>query len=444
MLFSKKDLRKLVVPLLIEQLLAILVGMIDTIMISSVGEAAVSGVSLVDTLNILLIGLFSALATGGAVVAGQFLGQKKEKEACKAAEQLVLVVLSFSLGLMLIMIVFRTWILKGVFGNIETDVERNARVYFMITTLSIPALAVYNACAALFRAMGNAKVTMWISLGMNGMNFIGNGILIYGCSLGTAGAACATSLSRLGAAIVIMILIFQEERIIHLDKKIRLSFQKDLVKKILLIGIPNGLENSMFQLGKIIVLSLISSFGTYAIASNAVAGTITTFNVLPGTAIGLAMVSVISVCVGADDFEQAKYYTKKLLFLIYVFIWCLSILIFILAPWIVTLYHLTKDTAEITVKLMRYHALCAAAIWPLSFSLPNTFRAANDVKFTMGISVFSMWIFRIAASYALGQRFGLGVFGVWIAMTIDWLFRTICFSVHYIKGKWQLHYKKVS
>lgn len=442
MLFTKEQLRKLVIPLLIEQLLAVAVGMIDVVMISAVGEAAVSGVSLVDNITILLIGLFSALATGGAVVAGQYLGQKDEKDACKAANQVVLFVGVLSLAVMALLLCFHHFILANVFGRIDSRVMAAAKTYMIVTGLSIPPLAIYNGGAALFRAMGNSKVTMWISLLMNLINVVGNAILIYGVRIGVAGAAIATTFSRLVAAVVVIVLLLDQKKIIHLSRPFSFHFDRKMIRKILYIGIPNGLENSIFQLGKILILSLVSACGTYAIAANAVAGTITTLNVLPGTALGLAMLSVISMCVGAGDYEQAKYYTKKLMIQIHLYIGVLSILLLIGAPLIVRAYNLSPEAAELAQKLLRYHAFCAMLFWPESFSLPNTLRAANDVHFTMGISVFSMWVFRIFFSYVLVRSFGMGVFGVWIAMTIDWLFRAIVFSMRYIRGKWKLKYVK--
>lgn len=442
MLFTKEQLRKLVVPLLIEQLLAVAVGMIDVVMISAAGEASVSGVSLVDNITVLLIGLFSALATGGAVVAGQYLGQKDEKDACKAANQVILFVAAASLAVMFLLLICHQFILTRVFGKIDEDVMAAAKTYLIITGLSIPPLAVYNGGAALFRAMGNSKVTMWISLLMNCINACGNAVLIYGVKIGVAGAAIATTFSRLVAAVVVITLLMDQENVIHLKQPFEFRFDKKMIHKILYIGIPNGLENSIFQLGKILILSLVSVCGTYAIAANAVAGTVTTLNILPGTALGLAMLSVISVCVGASDYGQAKYYTKKLMIQIHIYIGLMSLLLIVGAPLIVKAYHLSPEAAELAKRLLRYHAVCAMIFWPESFSLPNTLRAANDVHFTMGISVFSMWVFRIIFSYIFVKAFGMGVFGVWVAMTIDWLFRAIVFSVRYMHGKWKLKYVK--
>lgn len=437
MLYSKQDLKRLMIPLVIEQLLAILVGLADTIMIASAGENAVSGVSLVDNINILIINVFTALATGGAVVAGHYLGQKNEEGACRAAWQLILFSLFSSLAVTALFLVSHEWILHTVFGNITQEVMESARTYLIITAYSIVPLALYNACAALFRAMGNSRVTMWISLLMNLINFIGNAILIYGAGWGVAGAAAATTCSRLVAAVLILFLIWNPKRTIHIAGVVSPKINLPLVKKILYIGIPSSLENSMFQLGKIILLSLISGFGTYAIAANAVANTVAAINVLPGMAINMAILSVVSVCVGAGELEQARYYTRKMMQIIYGATGVLSILLFIGTPVIVKIYNLSPETSVLATQVIRYHACMAFLIWPVAFSLPNTFRAAGDVVYTMVTAILSMWLFRIAAAYLLGGWLGAGLLGVWIAMTIDWGFRAVLYVPHYLRGSWK-------
>lgn len=436
-MFTNKDLVKLIIPLIIEQLLTVTVGLADSIMISSVGEAAVSGVSLVDSVMVLLINMFSALATGGAVVAGQYIGQKKHVMACKTADQLILFVTALSTVIMGVIYLCRNLILHGVFGQIEADVMYNARVYLLIVTASIPFLAIYNGCAALFRTMGNSKIAMNMSLLMNGINIAGNAILIYGIGMGVEGAAIPTLVSRIIAAGVMLILLKNRNQAVHLSHNFHFKFKGYLVQKILHIGVPNGIENSMFQLGKILVLSVVAGFGTSAITSNAVCNMVALFEIIPGMAVGFAVLSVVSQCVGAGDYQSAKYYTKKLLTIAYVSLIILNIIVVSILPIIISAYHLSPQTAAITEKIMIYHTVCCVTIWPMSFTLPNTLRAANDVRYCMVIAIISMWIFRIFFSYVLGKWMGLGVFGVWIAMTLDWLVRGILFIIRYVKGKWQ-------
>ena len=317
-LFDNKALLALIIPLVIEQLLAVLVGMADSIMIASVGEAAVSGVSLVDQIMVLLINVFAALATGGAVVAGQYLGQKNQKEACKSATQLIWFITLCSVVITLLVYAGKYFILHGIFGKIEADVMGHANTYLMIVTASIPFMALYNGGAAIFRAMGNSKVSMQVSIIMNIINVGGNAILIYGFHRGTEGVAIPTLVSRMVAAVIIIALLCNPKQLLHIERTFRYKFNWQMVKKILSIGVPNGLENSMFQLGKILVLSLVSTFGTYAIAANAVGNAIALFQILPGMAISLAVTTVIARCVGAGDYEQVKYYNRKLMVITYV------------------------------------------------------------------------------------------------------------------------------
>lgn len=436
-LFSNRELANLIGPLVIEQLLAVFVGMADSIMVANVGEAAVSGVSLVDNIMILIINIFAALATGGAVVAGQYIGRKDEKSACKAATQLVWFVSLSAVAIMILVYFGKDIILNQVFGHITAEVKGHADIYLLIVTASIPFIALYNGGAAIFRAMGNSQVSMRVSLLMNAINVTGNAILVFGLRIGTAGVAIPTLISRMVAAIVITVLLCNQTRILHIERTLKIRFDGRMIRKILAIGVPNGLENSMFQLGKILVLSLVSTFGTYAIAANAVSNAIALFQILPGMAISLAITTVISQCVGANDYEQVHYYLKKLLAIIYVAIVGTVALIFLALPLILKAYNLSDQTAAAATNIIHFHGISAMIIWPLSFALPAAYRAAGDAKACMYTSIVSMWIFRIGFSYLVGKYMGLGVFGVWVAMVIDWVVRAICFIIRYFNGKWK-------
>lgn len=435
-LFTSKDLYKLILPLILEQLLAVIVGMSDSIMVAQVGEAAVSGVSLMDNIYILLINVFTALATGGTVVIGQYLGRKKQDKANESANQLIGIMLLSSIIIMILTYLGKGFILNTVFGDISEDVYNHANTYLMICTASIPFLAVYSGGAAIFRAQMNSKTPMLVACLMNTINVIGNAILIFGFNFGTAGVAIPTLVSRIIASVVIITLVSKKNLNVHITKFLKIRFNKVLVNKILKVGIPSGLENSMFQLGKILVLSLVSSFGTSAIAANAVSSSMCNFEILPGIAMGYAMVTVVSRCIGADELEQAKFYTKRLMKICYVALWVTNIIIFVLLPVILKVYNLSPETASTAEKIILYHGICSMAIWPLSFTLSNTFRASGDAKFPMAVAIISMWTCRIALSYFIGRTLGLGVFGVWVAMTIDWVVRTIFYVQRYISGKW--------
>ena len=435
--FSNRALKRLIVPMIIEQFLAILVGMSDSIMVATVGEHAVSGVSLVDNIFILLIYLFAALATGGAVVMGQYLGQNKHEKANRAVNQLILFTALFAICIMIGLYLARNLILHRVFGAIEANVMEASKTYLLIVSASIPFIALYNAGAAVFRTMGNSKVPMYLSMMMNAINVGGNAILIFGFGMGVACAATSTLVSRVISAVAIILLLCSPEHLLHLERPFSFKLDFGMLKKIAYIGIPNGLENGMFQLGKIMVLSMITGFGTAAIAANAVSNIIATFQVLPGMSVGMAVITVCSRCVGAGDYEAARYYTRKILKLVHILIIVFSVTTLVALPGIMHLYNLSDDAMTFTKQIIWYHGICCMLIWPEAFTLPNTLRAASDVKFCMILSIISMWVFRIAFSYIIAVRMGMGVLGVWIAMTIDWAVRAVLFIIRYRGKRWQ-------
>lgn len=421
---------------MLEQTLAITTGMADSIMVASAGEAAVSGVSLVDTVNLLMIYLFTALAGGGAVVISQFIGRNDLENAKSSAKQLIWIVLSISSALMIIALILRAPLLRWIFGSIDQLVMENAKVYFLFTAMSFPFFALYNSCAAIFRSMGNSKISLNISIVMNAINVLGNALLIFVFHMGAAGAAIATLVARIIGAALMLIFVHNKKNIVYVEKLIHYKPNFLLIKKICSIGIPNGFENSMFQFGKVMTQSLISTFGTAQIAANAVGNAISPIQYIPGNAIGLTMITIIGQCVGAREKEQAKKYALKLLTIAYLSIITISVFMCIFAKPLISFYNLSYESSELTYKLIIYHSLAVSLIWPTAFTLPNSFRAANDVKFTMILSITSMWIFRVGLSYVFGLYMNMGVMGVWYAMTCDWLFRAIIFGTRYIKGTW--------
>ena len=441
LLFSNAQLKKLIVPLMIEQLLVMLVGMIDTVMVSSVGEAAISGTSLVDMINMVLINIFAALATGGAVVTSQFIGAKRHDDALESARQLLFSTTIVSFLIAALTLIFKEHILKLLFGNIEADVMQNSVTYFILSALSYPFLAVYNACGSLYRAMGNSKISMQMSLLMNVINIVGNAVLIYGFKLGVLGAGIATLVSRVVAATVILVKICKKSDNIYINLKQKFSLNPYLIRKIMCIGVPNGFENSLFQLGKVIIMSIVTAFGTSQIAANAVSNNFASIGCIPGQSMNLAMITVIGRCVGALDYEQAIYYIKKLLKITYSAMAVLNIFILLILPVAFKLYNLTDETLNLARTIIFIHNGFAILIWPLAFTLPNALRAANDVNFTMFVSVFSMIMFRIMFSYIFGMYMGYGVVGVWCAMIIDWTFRASCFIIRVCGNKWKIIYK---
>ena len=434
--FSTKALYQLIIPLIIEQFLSVFVGMVDIMMISSSGEAAVSGISLVDTINILLINLFSALATGGSVVSAHYLGQKKTEKACLSANQLMLSVTVLSSAIAAIALFFNRPLLSLIFGHVEENVMESAVTYFYLSALSYPFLGIYNGCAALCRSTGNSKISMKTSLCMNLINIAGNSIFLYIFQMGVAGVGTATLISRITAAIIMCIIILNKKNTIYVDISLGFMPKFSIIGDILKVGIPTGLENSIFQLGKILVQSLIADFGTAAIAANAVASTVASFEVIPAAAIGLALVTVTGQAYGGKRREETVYYVKRLMKMAYLSITVISLLTCAAAPAIIQFYSLSQEASSIALSIILYHGIACILIWPSSFALPNALRATDNAKYTMIVSICSMWICRIGLSYLIGGWMGLGALGVWIAMSIDWTVRSICFLWKFRNGKW--------
>ena len=435
--FTNGQLLRLLWPLVIEQALSALVGMSDTVMVSSVGEAAISGVSLVDMINNLIINVFAALATGGAVVTSQFLGARHPDDARRSAGQLVALSGVLGLAVMAFCLVFRQGMLRLFFGQIEDDVMAAAMTYFLITGLSYPFLALYNAGAAIFRSVGNSAVSMRVSLLMNLINVCGNAFCVFVLKMGVAGVAVPTLVSRAVGAVLILTMTNRHDNPAHVTLDNVFRPRLVMVRNILYIGIPSALENSLFQLGRVLVVSMISLFGTVHISANAVANNLDNVGCIIGQAMGLAMITVVGRCIGAGDTDQAVYYTKKLMLWDYIVQGAANALVILGLPLLMQLYTLSPETDQLARLLVIIHCGCGILLWPAGFVLPNALRAANDVRFTMAVSVVSMVVWRLGFSYILCVNMQMGAVGVWIAMVIDWVCRVLCFVIRFARGGWK-------
>ncbi|MCR5218196.1 MATE family efflux transporter [Treponema sp.] len=454
LLFSRKDLWRLIWPLLVEQVLNNTLGIADILMVASKGEAAAAGVSLVDQINILLIQIFAALSTGGAVVCSQYIGSKNQKMADNTARQLIITVFFIAVFFMTAGLLFSSSILSAVFGKVDADVMSASRTYFLITLFALPPIALYNAASSLFRAQGNSRISMFIAFLINVINIGGNAIMIYGLNAGVEGVAIPTFISRFTAATVLMFLLYRAKSSggkasVSIKGLLKTLPDFTLIKRILRIGVPNGIESSAFQIGKLLVLGITASYGTAAIAANAASNTIASFQVLPGTAMGFALLTVVGQCMGAGKADQAQYYTKRIMLLCYAFMWALNIPMLIFLRPVVELFNMSEHTTDIAYLFVAFHGIFAMLIWPLSFSLPNVLRAAGDAAYTMIVCMISMWTIRVGAAYLFKytNNFGLcqyfnvsrdfGAFSIWVAMILDWIVRSAFFAIHYARGKWK-------
>ncbi len=436
-LFTRQALVALLLPLIAEQALSVTIGLADTLMVSSVGEAAVSGVSLVDSFNTLMIQVMSALATGGAVVTSQYIGHREPKNAKAAAAQILFVLASFSLVVAAVVAVGRHAILRGIFGSIDADVMRYAETYFLLSALSYPFIGLYNAGAALFRAQGNSKISMLSSLVMNVINIGGNAVLIYGFGMGVLGAALASLVSRAVSCLVVLWLLQRPACPLRVDGLRALAPDGGLIRRILRVGIPAGIENGMFQIGKLSVSSLTSTLGTAAIAANAVANTASTFLNIPANAVGMAALTVVGQCLGAGEKEQAVYYSRRLLLTAYCGAWVMNLSAFLFANrFAISLFNLSPEAQTMALQVMVWFNFVSLFFWPSSFTLPNILRAAGDARFTMAVSILSMWVFRVGFCYVMVLGFHGRLLSIWMGMFLDWVFRSLCFFVRFARGRW--------
>ena len=454
-LFSDHALKLLILPLFLEQLLEVLVGVSDTFMVSYAGEAAVSGVSLVNMFNTVFIFLFAALAAGGAVVVSQYIGSRDEKNGNLSAGQLVMIASVFSVAVMIFSLVLNRQLLRLLFGEVDQDVMEACVTYLRISAYSYPAIAVYNAGAAIYRSMGKTNVTMNISLAANGINIAGNAIGVFVFHAGVAGVAYPSLIARTFSAVVILVLCFQKEK--HETRKCRrqraetlsdcvrvrlkwkniFHWEGSMVKRILGIAVPNGIENGLFQLTKVALSSITALFGTVQIAANGVAQSFWSVAALMGTALGLAFVTVIGQCMGAGDTEAAEYYMRKLLRITFLASILWNGLILLAAPFVLRGYAISDEAAHLVVILVIIHNLFNALFYPLSGALANGLRASGDVKYTMYVSIFSTIGCRVVFSVLFGICLNLGVIGIAFAMCLDWMIRAAFFWIRFQRGKWK-------
>lgn len=437
MMFSNKALKKLIWPLIIEQVLIMAVGVADTMMISYAGEAAISGVGLVDMVNNLIITVLAAVAAGGAIVVSQYIGSKNHEKANYASGQLLTITFVISTVIMVLCLIFHQALLNVFFGSIEPDVMKACVTYFLISALSFPFLGIYNSSSALFRSIEKTKITMYVSILMNFINVVGNYIGVFILGAGVVGVAVPTLISRVVAAVIMVCLSLNHENPVYVKIKDVFSWNGDMMKRILHIAVPNGIENGLFTLGRVLVTSIVALFGTSQIAANSVAGSVDQIAVVVVNAINLAIVTVVGQCIGAGHYDQAAYYIKKLMKISYVVTGIIGLAVILVLPWLLDLYTLSSEARELTYILIIMHNIMAFALHPTSFVLPNGLRSAGDVKYSMYVGIGSMIVFRLGAAVLFSMIFDLGIIGVWIAMGADWLCRSIFFMIRFVKGKWK-------
>lgn len=435
-MFTQKDLRRLIIPIFLDQLLLASVGIISTLLLSYAGEAAVSGVSLVEMINVLIISILLAVSTGGTVVLAQIIGSKQLELAQKAASQMLLLTLMVALGFVGLVLVFNQAILSVLFGSVEPDVMRAARIYFIISSLSYPFMALYNSSAGLFRAMGNSRIPMIGSMILNIASVLGFGIAIFGFKAGITGVAIASLSARIIAALFLLRLNFKPELIVSLDKKKLLTWDKDIIQRILKVALPNSVENGVTQLGRVFLASIIALFGTAQITANGIVNSLGAFTLSYSMALLFASVTVVGQCVGAKEYEQARFYAKKLMRQGQIVTLVLAVLSIIALPALLQIYTISEEARTMTYQVMLLHNIIAVLFWTPGFMLASSLRAAGDARFTMIVSLTAMFVFRIPAAYLFAVVLDFGVMGVMMAMGVDWCFRSIINQIRFKGNKW--------
>ena len=438
-MFSNKDLRKLIIPLVIEQLLAVTIGMADTVMVSSCGEAAVSGISLVDSINVLIIQAFSALAAGGTIICTQYLGQKNHEMANKSARQALFIITAISVFIVVLGLAFRAPLLSFIFGKVDADVMENSMVYFFYTVLSYPFIALYDAGASIFRAQENTRGPMVISIISNVMNIVGNGILIWVFHMGVAGAAISTLVSRIFCAVVVLYQLRKDRQPIVVRDYLKIRPDGKMIGRILALGIPSGIENSMFQLGKLAIQSTVSTLGTTAIAAQAMTNMLEMLNGTAVIGVGIGLMTVVGQSLGAGRKDEAVYYMKKLMIFSEVFLIACCAVVYVLARPITMIGGMEAKSAEMCLDMMFWITIVKPIVWMFAFIPAYGMRAAGDVKFSMITSCITMWTFRFCLCVYLIRVCGMGPMAVWIGMFTDWTVRAIVFGLRFKSGKWMEH-----
>ena len=439
MMFTRRQIMNLLIPLMLEQILSGLMGIADTMMVTAVGESAISAVALVDSINTLILNLLSALAAGGVIVCAQYLGREQVDRANNAARQVLIVSLGLGLGTMALCLALRRPLLSLIFGAVERQVMEQALDYFFITALSYPFLAAQQTAAAVFRAGRRSAPPMVVAAVANGINIAGNAVLIFAFHQGVVGAALATLASRIVSAAVLMALLRDRKLPVNIRDYRRIRPDKAVIGTVLRVGVPTGVENAMFQLGKLMVQSTVATFSTAAIAAHAMTQTLDMVQSMPSIAVGLGLLTVVGQCMGAGRVEEARTYTKRFCLLSEGMLALMSLLVVGATPLITRLSRMTPESGELTFRLLLLISVGKLALWVAAFTLPQGMRAAGDVRFAAGVSAASMWIFRVGLCMVLCRGFGVGLYGVWIAWLCDWLCRGTVYVVRFRSGRWAGH-----
>ena len=436
-MFDQKELTLLIVPLAAEQILFASIGIADMLMVAAAGEQSVSAISLVDSLNLLFHSIFSALAAGGGILFTQYFGRQDYENANYAAKHLIAAAILLSTVIAGICFVSNRALLRLLYGTAEPEVLSLSVTYFYLALAAYPMVMLYDTCACLFRGMGNTRISLCGAAVSCFSNILLNAVFIYGLGLGVFGAGLASLLAKTGGALLMVLFLVINKSSIRMQRFFHTGWNKKIFVGILRLAVPIGLEDSIFHIGKLLVQGVVASFGTTAIAANAVALTISEFTHMAGGAMGLAATTVVGQCMGAGESKQAEIYTRTLLAVSWLVTFFICLSTYLAAGPITEMYHLSVETASIAKQIIRLHAVACTVTWVLAFNIPSALRAASDVKYILAVSVISMWVFRVGCSYLFREILDAGVICVWLAMFLDWGFRAVVYVRRFRSGKWK-------
>jgi len=429
----------IIIPLFFDQLFNGIISMLNTAMISSSGTAAVAAVSMVDSLNVIMLNIFIGIATGGTVIVAQYYGAGKAESVTKAAGNAVAAVIFSAVIISIVLTGFHDSVLTLLFKSAEPDVFANAKIYLIGSALSYPFVSVIDAISGVLRGIGNSKSYFWLSLIKNGSNLLFNIIFLKIFNFGIIGLILSIILSRFLGMCCAFIYIRLLNRQIVLHFRDLLKIDCKMLRRIMFIGIPSAGEQVFFNAGKLITQSFIVTMGTGALAINAICNSLMVLMETGGLGLSLAIVTVVGISLGHGDYKSAKKYVRVFLILgsISVALTCL-----IMLPLLSPLIGFFSPEPQLLPEIMRICYICSVTtplFWCLSFVSPAALRAAGDGRFVLVSSLISMWTLRVVLGYVLGIVFKLGILGVWLAMFIEWVLRGLMYNIRLMGKKWLSH-----
>jgi putative MATE family efflux protein len=438
-LFTPKSIKKLLMPLIFEQFMIVLVGLVDTMLLSGISESALAAFSLVDSINQLLMQVFMVIGAGGSIIAAQYLGNQDRKSAENTATQTFIMVLGVSVVIALPAIFLNGSLLRLIYPKVSTGIMDYSRQYFLLTAISYPAQAIYSGGTGMLYAQGYSRLSMLTSVVMNAAKILLNYILIYMFHMEISGAGLATIISRIIGAFMVTRFLLNQQAPIHYSLPLKLGFRRADSRRIISVALPSGMENIIFLACKLVIGMLIAGYSGAMIAASAASNTISTYISIPANAINLATITIVSQCVGANRNEEAKQATVKLQIATYASLLLTCALVAIFINPIISMLNLSPEAVAHTRQMILVYSLISVFLWAPSFGLPNSLRAAGDNRFVMYAAVLSVIFFRTLGSFILGDMLGLQIQGIWYAMYLDWAARAVFFLWRFKSGKWMQH-----